>query len=231
MPRAAARSAPHGPRPGETIADAVARFVRTEIFEGRLTAGQRLPQDDIAESVGVSRIPVREAIIALEREGWVRVERHRGAFINALDEQAVIDRFALYGRFYGFAARRALERMTVEERQTLRDLALDLAGPAGAKPFERANTAYMSTLVHYARSARLRGVLRSTAQIVPGNFFATVPKGIAIQRSGIAELQAAIDANDSSAAERVCADMEHRHALEVIAVMRSRHARSARAQA
>ncbi|MCU1391375.1 MAG: transcriptional regulator, GntR family [Ilumatobacteraceae bacterium] len=207
----------------------MARFVRTEIFEGRLAAGQRLPQDDIAESVGVSRIPVREAIIALEREGWVRVERHRGAFINALDEQAVLDRFALYGRFYGFAARRALERMTADERQTLRGLALDLTRPTGAKPFERANSAYMSTLVHFAGSARLRGVLRSTAQIVPGNFFATVPKGITIQRAGIAALQAALDADDASAAEQICADMEHRHALEVIAVMHSRQARAATA--
>ena len=88
-----------------TRAEAVARHVRRLVFEGRLQPGQRLPQDDIARAVGVSSIPVREAIIALEREGWLRVEPHRGTFVNAFDERAITDRFVLHGRFFGFAAR------------------------------------------------------------------------------------------------------------------------------
>ncbi|MFM6944772.1 MAG: GntR family transcriptional regulator, partial [Bacteroidota bacterium] len=59
----------------------------------------------------MSRIPVREAIIALESEGWLRVEPHRGAFVNALDDRVVLDHYALYGRYFGFAAQRAIERM------------------------------------------------------------------------------------------------------------------------
>jgi DNA-binding GntR family transcriptional regulator len=222
MSRPGVRSPRNTPQPGETIADAVARFVRTAIFEGRLVAGQRLPQDDIAESVGVSRIPVREAIIALEREGWLRVERHRGAFVNALDDQAVIDRFALYGRLYSFAAARAMSRMSPVELDALRELAQSLARTSNPKPFERANNSYMTTLVSMSGSSRLRGVLRSTAQIVPGNFFVTVPNGIAIQRDGVALLQAAIEAGDELGAERICEAMEHRHALEVIEVMHAR---------
>ena len=69
MTRAGRPLARNAPRAGETIAEAVARYVRIEIFDGRLLDGQRLPQDDVAAAVGVSRIPVREAIIVLEREG------------------------------------------------------------------------------------------------------------------------------------------------------------------
>ena len=195
------------------------------MFEGTLTAGQRLPQDDIAEAVGVSRIPVREAIIALEREGWVHVVPHRGAFINALDDQAVLDRFALYGRFYGFAVTRALQKMTPDDLDTLRKLADQLSKVSSAASFDRANTLYMSTLVRLADSSRLRAVLRSTVQIVPGSFFGTVPSSIEIQKEGVAAIQAALEAGDESAAASAFAAVENRHAREVIAMMHARRAR------
>src|SRR5207237_8707874 len=75
-----------------------------------LRPGQRVPQDEIARELGISRIPIREALIALESGGWVTIELHRGAFVTALDEQAVRDHYELYGLVYGFAARRALAR-------------------------------------------------------------------------------------------------------------------------
>jgi len=192
------------------------------VFEGALTAGQRLPQDDIADAVGVSRIPVREAIIALEREGWVRVVPHRGAFINALDDQAVLDRFALYGRFYGFAVTRAMQKMAPADLVSLRKLADQLSKLSTSATFERANNLYMSTLVRLADSSRLRAVLRSTVQIVPGNFFATVPTSIDIQKEGIAAIQAALEAGDEAAAVSAFATIENRHAHEVIKMMHAR---------
>ena len=222
MSRRTTASTRNTPREAETSAQAVARYVRRLVFEGTLTAGQRLPQDDIADAVGVSRIPVREAIIALEREGWVRVVPHRGAFINALDDQAVLDRFALYGRFYGFAVTRALQKMTPADLDSLRKLADQLSRVSTSATFERANTLYLSTLVRLADSSRLRAVLRSTVQIVPGNFFATVPNSIEIQKEGIAAIQAALDAGDEAAAANAFATVEHRHALAVISLMHAR---------
>lgn len=215
-------SARNTPRDTETSAQAVARYVRKLVFEGTLTAGQRLPQDDIADAVGVSRIPVREAIIALEREGWVRVVPHRGAFINALDDQAVLDRFALYGRFYGFAVTRALQKMTPADLAALRKIADQLSKVSSPATVERANNMYMSTLVRLADSSRLRAVLRSTVQIVPGNFFATVPTSIEIQKEGIAAVQAALDVGDEAAAVNAFAAVENRHAHEVIKMMHTR---------
>jgi DNA-binding GntR family transcriptional regulator len=214
-----AKSRKDTPRDGEASADAVARSIRRMIFEGQLQAGQRLPQDEIAESVGVSRIPVREAIIALEREGWLRVEPHRGAYVNAVDDRAVLDRFALYGRFYGFASRRAMERMSATDLTALSALADDLFRASNPTSFARANNRYLSRLVSLSGSSRLRSVLRSMAQIVPGNFFARVPKSMEIQKECVAELQSALNAGDSSSAERICAEMERRHALQVISIL------------
>src|SRR5271166_4941796 len=91
-------------------AEHIALHIRSLIFEGELLPGTRVPQDAIAEDLGVSRIPIREALIALEREGWVTIEMHRGAFINALDKQSIRDHYELLGLIYGFAAKRALAR-------------------------------------------------------------------------------------------------------------------------
>jgi DNA-binding GntR family transcriptional regulator len=206
----------------ETRAEVVARYVRRLVFDGRLRPGQRLPQDEIARRVGVSRIPVREAIIVLEREGWLRTEPHRGTFVNAYDERAITDRFALHSRFFGFAARRATDRMTQADLDGLTALAARLdrvTSPAGVA---RANDAYLTRLVELAASNRLETVLRSVAQVVPGNFFAAVPASIPVQKRGIAAVQAAIDAGDSEAADRAWDAIADEHAAEVVAMIAER---------
>src|SRR2546421_4287478 len=90
--------------------DEAALLIRRMIFDGELRPGERVPQDDVAAMLGISRIPVREALIALEREGWVTIEMHRGAFVNAFDARSVGDHYELFGLVYGFAARLAIAR-------------------------------------------------------------------------------------------------------------------------
>lgn len=222
MARTESRPSRHGRRGDETSAEAVARYTRRLIFEGRLVAGQRLPQDEIADAVGVSRIPVREAIIALEREGWVRVESHRGAFVTPFDDRSVLDRFELYARFYGFASRRVVEHASESELAGLRRLAGRVTAATTAARMDKANLDYLTDLVQHARSDRLRAVLRSTTQIVPGSFFATVPNAVTIQRAGVAEIQDALEARAAERLQPLWSDMERRLALEVIALLRSR---------
>ena len=69
----------------QSSGEQAAVHIRRLIFDGELRPGDRVPQDEIAHTLGISRIPVREALIALEREGWVTIEMHRGAFISAID--------------------------------------------------------------------------------------------------------------------------------------------------
>ena len=194
------------PRDGESSADAVARYVRKLIFEGRLEAGQRLPQDDIAAAVGVSRIPVREAIIALAREGWVQVEAHRGAYVSRFDEQTITDTFALFGRFYGFAARRAAERMTAEQAAELNRIADKVAESTSPAAVARYCGEFLDHLVRVADSNRLRAVLRSASRVVPGNFFETVPGSLETGRDSVGRLRAALNDGDAERAAQEAND-------------------------
>jgi hypothetical protein len=127
--------------------DLVAVHIRSLIFNGELRQGDRMRQDEIARRLGVSRIPVREAIIALDREGWLTITPHRGAFVHGLDEDALRDHYELLGLVYGLAARRATERATDDGLKRLRDAQQQLAAADAPDTLHDANDAFLRTLL------------------------------------------------------------------------------------
>ncbi|ADJ45178.1 GntR family transcriptional regulator [Amycolatopsis mediterranei S699] len=87
------------------LADEVADRVRDAIFDGGYAPGGQLREVELAEALGVSRGPVREALLKLEREGLVRSEWHRGATVTTLSAEDVAELDSL---------RAALEHLAVE---------------------------------------------------------------------------------------------------------------------
>jgi DNA-binding GntR family transcriptional regulator len=84
--------------------DVVLSLLRGAIMDGRLAAGARLDQNEIAASFGVSRMPVREALKQLELEGLVAVYPYRGVEVASLEASQIEELFAI---------RIALERLAV----------------------------------------------------------------------------------------------------------------------
>jgi len=72
----------------QTMADAIAAALRQAILEGALADGELLRQADLAAKFRVSRIPIREALLKLEREGLVETRPRRGTIVTALDANA-----------------------------------------------------------------------------------------------------------------------------------------------
>lgn len=202
----------------------VADYVRELIFNGDLESGDRVPQQQIAEALGVSRIPVREGIVALEREGVVTVEPHRGAFVNRFDGETIADHFELFGLIYGFAARRTAERATPEDVSQLEALAVGIEEARQSEPMLRAVSRFRDVLVRVGGSPRLSGLMLSLAAIVPGNFFKVIPGAMPIAREGFAKALDAIQAGDGERAERACVEMMRAHASNVVAVQKKRKA-------
>ncbi|MCU1391732.1 MAG: transcriptional regulator, GntR family [Ilumatobacteraceae bacterium] len=191
-------------------AERVAFHIRRAIFRGELLPGTRVPQTEIAEALGISRIPVREALIGLEREGWVTIELHRGAFVRAIDADAVRDHYELFGLAYGLAARRAIERSSGEAlgRELVR-MARSL--PKGDDPaaFTAATRAFHGVVVRAARSDRTEVVLQALSTLVPGDFFTLVPAAIPTERRGLKAIAAAVAAGSTTlAAEEYVTMME-----------------------
>jgi len=178
----------------------IASHIRRLIFEGELRAGMRVPQDAIASDLGVSRIPVREALIVLEREGWVTNEMHRGAFISALDEQAVHDHYELYGLICGFAANRALSRGAADLPQRLADIQTSFARAETADELFDLSFAFHGAIVKAAASPRINVAMRAMSALVPGNFFELVPNAVAVEKRGLAAIVRAMKQGDGERA-------------------------------
>jgi DNA-binding GntR family transcriptional regulator len=202
--------------------DLVAIHVRSLIFNGELRQGDRVHQDDIARQLGVSRIPVREAIIALDREGWLTITPHRGAFVHGLDEDSLRDHYELLGLVYGLAARRAVERATPEARERLRAAQDELAGASTADELHETNDMFLRTLLATAGSPRLGRVMRNMSTVVPGNFFELVPGSGAVQQAGTRAIVAAIDAGDADRAADACVTLLRDQGDLVIKLLASR---------
>ena len=205
-----------------TSGDQVASHIRRLIFEGRLRQGDHVRQDDIAAELGVSRIPVREAIIALDREGWVTIEPHRGAFVYGLDENSVRDHYEVLGVLYGLGSRRATERGDDEAMQTLRTIAKELAGASDVDVFGHVNGDFWRQMFAMAQSPRLSSLFRVMTGIVPGNFFAGVPGTMQQQKKGVASLMRPMLARDGDAAERECVALLRQQGDMVLDLLRSR---------
>ena len=88
-----------------STADQVAEAVREMILRGDLAPGTALPEVPVAESIGISRNTLRDAIRVLARQGLVTHTMHRGAVVTTLSEEDVADLFRV---------RRALEPQAIE---------------------------------------------------------------------------------------------------------------------
>jgi DNA-binding GntR family transcriptional regulator len=175
-----------------------ALYIRRLIFDGALRPGARVPQDEIAQTLGISRIPIREALIALEREGWVTIEMHRGAFISSIDAQAVRDHYELYGMVYGFAARRALARERHQFVGRLSEVARRAAATDDGAEIGRLSIEFQSVVVEAAHSPRIRVLLRAMSALVPGEFFIEVPDAMEVQKKGMAAIVRALRQDDGA---------------------------------
>jgi DNA-binding GntR family transcriptional regulator len=175
-------------------------YIRRLIFDGELRPGERIPQEQIAQALGLSRIPVREALIALEREGWVTIEMHRGAFVNALDEQAARDTYELFGLVYGFAVRRAIGRARPDLAARVGQLAHQLTRTDDPDEMQRLTIAFHAAVVDAAASPRIKVVLRAMSGLVPGNFFALVPGAIEVEQDGLTDIARAVAEGDATRA-------------------------------
>jgi len=199
-----------------------ARYIQRLIFDGDLRPGARVPQDDIAQALGISRIPVREALIALEREGWVTIEIHRGAFVNAIDADGVHDHYELLGLVYGFAATRALARSGSELVAGLEGIARQIEQADDLAEIGQLSFRFLATMVEAARSPRIKVVLRAMSALVPGEFFVEVPGAVEGQKRGLAAVMRAIRRADGERAAEECVRMMRRVGDKVVELFQSR---------
>jgi len=110
--------------------------LQTAIVTGELAPGARLRDQELAERLGVSRTPVREALQQLESEGLVATIPRAATRVMALGAPAARDAFPVVAALHALATRLAVPRLTAADRGTMQvaneQLAAVIAGPAEA---------------------------------------------------------------------------------------------------
>lgn len=106
----------------QTIASMTVAALRERILRGEYPEGEPLRQDALAEELGVSRIPVREALRQLEAEGLVTFSPHRGAVVSSLSLDEINELFELRADIESDLIERAIPAMTSEQLERAVDL-------------------------------------------------------------------------------------------------------------
>lgn len=105
-----------------TLRERIVEFIKDAIVSGTLKPGERVPEQEIAESFGISRTPIREAFRQLESEGFITVTPRKGAVVSPITDKDVSEFYAIKSLLEGYAARTACEKLSVKEIKKLENL-------------------------------------------------------------------------------------------------------------
>ena len=148
---------------------AATQLVRTAILDGRLAPGQRLKEGELARELGISRTPVREALLMLQAEGLVDAVPNRGATVRRHEAADLDDLYQLRALLEGHAAHRAAAKISEEAIAILRgscDRFDALRGDADdLKDLVKENLLFHNTILEAAGSARLTQMVRKVIEL------------------------------------------------------------------
>ena len=94
--------------------------LKMQILKGSIIPGTRMMEVELAEEMGVSRTPIREAIRKLEKEGLVTIEPRRGAYASMISTEDMVEILEVRQDLEGLAAYFAADRMTEDKMEELR---------------------------------------------------------------------------------------------------------------
>lgn len=106
-----------------SVGSMVYDVLRDAILSGVFTPGQKLRQETLAEAIGVSRVPVRSALIQLEADGLVELQDRKGAVVRSLDAAQVAEIYELRILLEEHALTKSMATLTAERSDRLRELA------------------------------------------------------------------------------------------------------------
>jgi DNA-binding GntR family transcriptional regulator len=132
-----------------------------------------LIEEQLAERLGVSRTPVRQALTMLEAEGLVEITPNRGATVCSFSIEDVWDIYDLRAVLEGHAARQAAGRIQRHELERLRELAGQMEGLAGRfddheegiRTLVGLNQKFHGTIVEASRNRRLKRLINRTVEV------------------------------------------------------------------
>lgn len=207
----------------KTMQEIAYNTIREAIQTGRYAPGRRLVADELAEELGTSRMPIREALRRLEVAGLVSITPHRGAIVSELSANEIIEIYHIRAVLEGLATRLAAPHLTAADfarlNAAIEEMEHIAAADADLNQLLRQNREFHITIWQAARAGRLRELLenlydashrfRNISILLPGR----PPQVIREHR----EIVRALAAGDVAAAERLANEHHENTAQRLLA--------------
>ena len=153
--------------------DQVVTHILNLVLTGKLRSGDRVDRNEIAQSLGISRVPIQEALVQLEHDGIVSTQYHRGAFVERFDESTVLEHHELDGLLNGIAAGRAAANPTPRILGELDALMRSLRSVKEPRNFAEIAWEYRRMVNEEYAGPRLHATIRASQNLIPRVFFMT----------------------------------------------------------
>jgi DNA-binding GntR family transcriptional regulator len=195
-------------------ADRAYEMLRGGILDGRYGFGERLGEIEVAERLGLSRTPVREALRRLGSEGLVDVLPNRGARVRTWTAQDLEETYELRAVLEGLGARRAATKVDDETLVALDALAAEMVGvdpslghrpPGDFADLAALNGRFHALIVEASSSVQLKATLAGLVQLplIMRTYRRYTPAALARSHAHHRELVDALRAGDGGWAESV----------------------------
>ena len=181
--------------------------LRRAILTGKVTAGTRLVQSDIAEQLQVSTTPVREALRDLATEGFIQLDAHRGAVVRRLGYDDVHEIYNIRKLLEPEAMRRAVERITEEEIEKAAAIQAEADVETDPARWVELNHEFHRVFIDAAGSPRLAGILTNLADSAAMYIATSLVRGEHRREDANAQHRGLLDAVRRRDAESACAVM------------------------
>lgn len=194
-----------------TLKDHVYEMLRTAITEMKIYDADtdlRLDERNLAEQLGVSRTPLREAIARLERDGLVEVQPRKGVFVQRKGLDDILDMIVAWAALESMAARLACEHATDREIASLRTIAAkynDEIANTRISEYSDDNIRFHQRILEISRCTMLRKMCDGLFLHMNAVRVRAMGEGNRVRRSVVdhAEIIEAIEARDAELSERL----------------------------
>ncbi len=151
--------------------DLVVSHVVYLILTGKLRSGDRVDRNEIAHALGLSRVPIQEAVVQLEHDGILSTVYHRGAFVEPFDESVVREHHEIYGLLNGVASARAAADQNPEVVEELDRLLHVMRNNRESRAFNEAGWEFRKVINDKYAGPRLLALIRASQALVPRAFW------------------------------------------------------------
>jgi DNA-binding GntR family transcriptional regulator len=184
--------------------DQVVSHILNLVLTGRLRSGDRVDRNEIAHGLGVSRVPIQEALVQLEHDGIVSTRYHRGAFVERFDEATVLEHHELDGLLNGIASARAAANPTPRILGQLDALMRALRSAKESRAFTDVAREYRRTINDEYAGPRLHAAIRASQNLIPRVFSTSYQVNRDQMLPFYEDENAAIHRQDPEAARTAC---------------------------